>query len=330
MTVRSKTQVLKAFAAGLALLFAPLSLNADDASPVEWLKGMCDAMQNQSYTGTFVYLHGNSMESMRVVRRHTDAGSDEKLVSLNGEPREILRRNNVVTQILPKLGVVTVNKARVRSQLPLSVPMEIDGIERYYQLSLEGVERVAGRRCQVLSLKPRDSYRYGHRLWIDESSRLLIKSDLLDTQGDVLEQIMYTELEVSPQLTDAMFEPEFDTAGLKRRELGHADQQQLLMSDHQWRVSRAPQGFMLTTHERRGASESAAVEHMVYSDGMATVSVFVEPLAKGENMPVEGHSRMGALNAYGRVQGSHKVVVVGEVPAATVKQLSESVEARSQ
>lgn len=324
MTALNKSLCLW-IAAFLAVL--PPVAQAEKTSPMALLESMSEAMQERSYAGTFVYLHDGRMEAMRVARRSSEQGNDEKLLALNGEPREVTRRDNVVTQVLPRAGVVTVDYNRVRSQLPMSVPMALKGIDRYYQLRLDGRDRIAGRECDVVTLQPRDAYRYGRRFWIDEQSRLLVKADLLDTRGQPIEQLMYTELRVEDDLPEALFEPEFETSGMQRREIRPPEGD--VLENHHWQVRQLPRGFTLSAHERR-AGDHGASEHMVYSDGLATVSVFVEALAEGESGTLEGQSSIGAVNAFGRVVGDHKVVVVGEVPLVAVKQISQSVQRLAQ
>lgn len=315
------------WASGGLLAALAVTAQADELSAIQLLENMGQAMQELSYTGTFVYLHDGRMEAMKVARRQSEQGNDEKLLSLNGEPREVIRRDNVVTQVLPGSGLVTVDRSRVRSQLPMSVPMELKGVDRYYHVRKSGVDRIAGRRCLVVTLQPKDAYRYGRRFWIDEQSYLLVKVDLLDAQGRAIEQLMYTELRVEDDLPESLFEGDFDTTHLKRHEIMPPTGD--LYDEHHWMVGELPNGFSLTTHERRIRDEGA-LEHMVYSDGLATLSVFVEPVGRGKSEPLAGHSNIGAVNAYGRVVDDHKVVVVGEVPLVTVKQVSRNVERRSQ
>lgn len=297
---------------------------ADSLLPKQLLEDMCAAMSSQSYRGTFVHLHNNKIESMEIVRRKDDNGEIEKLLSLNGEAREIIRQQDVVTCILPKSQKVTIDKSRPGSQLPLALPQDLNNIEIFYKLSLDGEERIAGIDSFIVSLKPKDSYRYGHRIWIDKVSKLMVKSDLLDEQGLPVEQIMFTKLVLDNNLPDSAFKPSLNAEGFKQVEVGNSSMPQQLKSVLQWRLTQAPQGFVLVSHTRKmDKSSQSPVEHMVLSDGMASVSVFIEPVA---GKPFSGASRMGAVNAYGSIKGEHKIVVVGEVPAATVMLINQHVE----
>lgn len=309
----------------LSLLFS-VTAWAGELSPREILDAMCDAMQNQSYRGTFVYLHDNKMESMEVVRRKDERGDIEKILSLNGEAREIIRDDDVVTCILPSSGKVTIDKSRPRSQLPLALPQNLDGVENFYVLTLEGEERVAGQDCLVVSMLPRDGYRYGHRLWVARDSKMMVKSDLLDERGMPIEQIMFTQLALGGDLPDELFEPTLDSEGFKQVEIGKTEVHNGHEYDLKWQATQVPQGFALVSHDHQTSMATGkSMEHLVFSDGMASVSVFVEPYQEGERA-LNGASRMGAMNAYGRVAGQHKILVVGEVPAATVMLINKHVE----
>lgn len=297
-----------------------------EVSPAKLLlQQMCDAMSQKSYRGTFVHIHNNKLESMEIVRRKDASGELEKLRSLNGEAREIIRDQDVVTCILPRSQRVTVDKSRPGSQLPLSLPQNLDNIEAFYTLSIDGEERIAGLAATIISLTPKDSYRYGHRLWVDKQSKLMVKSDVLDEQGVPIEQLMFTRLSVDVDLPDAVFEPTLEADSFNRIEVGKEKMPEAMPATMQWQLSQVPHGFALVTHNRKMAkNKQVPVEHMVLSDGMASVSVFIEPVSDGRAL--EGASSMGAVNAYGSVQKNHKIVVVGEVPAATVKLINQHVE----
>ncbi len=289
------------------------------------LQAMCDAMSEQSYSGTFIHLHNNKIESMEIVRRKDARGELEKIRSLNGEAREIIRNRDQLTCILPWSKTMTVDMARPGSQLPLSLPQNLDSIEAFYRLSLDGQERIAGREADIVSLTPRDSYRYGHRIWVDRASRLMVKSDLLDEQGVPIEQIMFTALKVTPDLPDSLFAPNLKAAAFKRVEVGEERLPQAAPAVLEWQLSKIPYGFALVSHDRKmGKQSHAPVESMLLSDGMASVSVFIEPVQQGRAL--SGASRMGAVNAYGSIKDGHKIVVVGEVPAATVMLINQHVE----
>lgn len=323
MTVISNTMIKTRKIWLLALLLPTVVMADTPPDPKALLKSMCSAMTNSSYRGTFVHLHNNRMESMEIVRRKTDKGEVEKILSLNGEAREIIREGDKVTCILPQSRKVTVDAARPGSQLPLSLPHNLDNVESFYDLTLNGEERIAGMDAYIVTLKPKDTYRYGHRVWVDKMSRLMVKSDLLDGQGMPVEQLMFTKLSLQDELSDDVFKPTLEAENFERIKIGH-NADELERHDLQWTLTQVPYGFTLVTQKRQTSpSTGEPMEHMLLSDGMASVSVFIE-MAQGKVM--DGVSRMGAVHAYGTRKGQYKVLVVGEVPAATVKLINQFVE----
>lgn len=284
-------------------------------------------MESSNYSGTFIYRHGDKVETLKIVHRRTpEGGVSERLLTLTGEPREIIRDDAVVTCILPESRLVLIDKSRRReSRFPGIVPENLNRLSDYYALQVhEDSERVADRAARVIDVKPRDQYRYGYRLWIDQGSHLLLRSDLLGEDSQPIEQVMFTELEVHGQMPDELFEPQYLDEGYRWREMGEVS---VAGDEHKarWRAVNLPPGFFLQTHNRRlKPSADKPVEHMVFSDGMTSVSVFIEN--QRSQRLVRGNIRRGALNVYGRKKDEHHITVMGEVPGATVKLIAESIE----
>jgi sigma-E factor negative regulatory protein RseB len=184
-------------------------------------------------------------------------------------------------------------------------------------------ERIAGRPAQQLGIQPRDRYRYGYRLWADVDTGLLLKADLMGDKGTPLEQFMFTHIRVG-SVPAAALEPENPGKGMVwYRESGGTARPEPASS---WAAARLPGGFRLTRQVwRMVAMRQKKVEHLVYSDGLATVSVFVEPLGPDAKSGIEGPSQMGAVHAYVTRADGHQVTAVGEVPAETVAQIARSV-----
>ena len=314
--------------ASLALLLTALSASAPSSaetpSAQTWLQRMTEAAQTLNYDGTFVYRSGNQLESMRIIHRADARGERSRLVSLSGERREVLRDRNQVVCILPDDQSVVVAKTRPPNLFSSSILTAKEGFANYYSLSVSGGDRVAGRITEVLSLSPHDAYRYGYRLWVDRETGFLLKSDLLGTGGHPLEQFIYTRISLPELIPDHLLEP-----GISGRELTWhfsddtgAGSSTKTTSD--WKVAWLPDGFMMADQaESPMPTGGTLVKQMVFTDGLASLSVFVEPL--GDHEPLDGLSAMGALNAYGLILDDHQVTVVGEVPPATVEAVARSV-----
>lgn len=294
--------------------------NAHAQEPLPLLSKMCDAMNQTNYYGTLVYLHDNKLESMKISKTNNESGQAEKIYSLNGEAREIIRQNDTLMCIIPSAKKITIDSKK-HAQLPFSIPHNLDNVQAYYNVSYQGSERVADKSAYVVQLTPKDSYRYGHRLWIDKQHSMLLKTDVLNERNQPIEQVMFTDLNIVEALPNSVFTPNEAASNYKRIDVTPKAMNEARTQILHWGLNKAPVGFAVVSHSRMG-SANGAVEHLFLSDGMASVSVFIEPKT-GEIF--EGESRMGALNAYGAVKSGHKVVTVGAVPATTVKLINQNI-----
>lgn len=289
----------------------------------EWLQRMVHAVKELNYEGIFVYAHGNQLEAMRIVHGADSSGEHERMVSLNGAAREIIRTDNELTCILPDSKAVVVEKARPKRFVPERLLELDDELNKLYEFRVQGSDRVAGRMARQVVIQPRDDFRYGYRLWLDEESGMLLKSDLINTDGRVLEQMMFTNLELHPQIDRQRLAPSISGQGFKwyrTKEEGEKAQ----AGAKQWSVAALPTGFHMSMQAEHGMPMSRMpVEHLMYTDGLASVSVYIEH--KGmEEEALNGPSRMGAVNAYGVLIDGHQATVVGEVPRATVEMIAQS------
>ena len=290
----------------------------------ELINSMSRAVREQNYDGTFIYLRHRQMDTMRLIHRADNDGERERLVSLTGMPREVIRDNRSVRCIYPDDQSVVVEKSRPRKYVA-QLPEPIERIAPYYSFTFEGEDRVAGREAWIVNIQPRDGFRYGYRLWIDKDSALLLKSELRDRSGFPLEQIMFTELAVMESVPDELLNPAvsgqdytwYHSASAKNRDDGS--------HESRWTVGWMPSGFAMNEHERQTlVNNDRPVDHMVFSDGLASVSVFIEQ-RDGDDEMAAGLSRMGGVNTYAKHLGDFQVTAVGEVPPATVQRIANSV-----
>lgn len=312
----------------ITLLCLSLAAAAAEDSGVqakEWLDRMVDAVKTLNYEGTFIYAHQGQLESMHIVHSADAAGEHERLVSLNGAAREIIRDDNVLTCFLPDSRSVVVEKSRPRKYIPEGLLNLGENLQRYYRFQMLDKDRVAGRSAQVIAIKPRDRYRYGYRLWLDRESAMLLKSDLIDAEGRALEQMMFTRLELRDHIPETLLKPANSGQGYRWFRAKDKPAKGEHHETHRWEATRLPEGFMMSMQAEHPLPTSVMpVEHMVFTDGLSSVSVYIEKPQQSERM-LDGTSRMGAVNAYGTVVGGHQVTVVGEVPEATVRMIGESV-----
>jgi sigma-E factor negative regulatory protein RseB len=307
----------------MLMLALPLAVHADPRDPAAWLERMSEAMRNLNYQGTFVYLHDDQLESMRIVHARDEQGERERLLSLNGEAREILRDEHHLTCIWPGTQSVVVDKARQATPLPAWTPQTLAGLEEHYRLAMGDRDRIAGMQAQRVDILPRDQYRYGYRMWLDVASGLLLKSDMLDEDAQVVEQVMFTELDIADDPSSLDLNPP-DIAPTYRWYERSAESEPLNDEAHAWKMQ-MPAGFRLDSNRTMGGqSDGVSVQQMVLTDGLASVSIFIEPLVEDEPR-LQGISHMGAVNAFGALLPEHHVTVVGEVPPATVELLGSTI-----
>ena len=302
-------------------IFSFTPAHAGDVS--EMVSGMSTAGKRYNYEGTFVLRKSDKMMTMHVVHGVDERGVWESMESLNGEARKIVRYNNEVISIYPGRKLVTVSQMGDKPGLHPILPENLDRLGNYYTIKQLGDDRMAGRKTTLLNLQPRDAYRYGYRYWLDSDTGVLLKHDLLNERQEIVEQMMYTSFRDHAEVPQTAFTlPELN--GYTRKDVSRNEGEPASIG---WRVTDLPDGFMLTQSALRGGGEHESL-HLMYSDGLASVSVFIE---SAENSPhyLEGASKMGALNAYGKHVNGIQVTVMGEVPEATVARIAHSME-RSQ
>lgn len=284
-----------------------------------WLDKMSQASRLQNYRGTLIIRQKDKLQAIRVNQGINNEGSWQTLESLTGEQQKILRQNDRVTSIFPAKKLVTISGESERAPLHPILPENRRILKKYYQLSLAGQDRIANKQAQIIKMTPRDKHRYGYVFWLDQESGILLKCDMLDEKGRVLEQLMYSDVE----LLNAEPERSVDVAALndyKTLNFRKADTRVSAI----WKARQLPEGFVLKRSVKT-AGQNHITHHLVFSDGMASVSVFVEQ--KKINKPVLGVSRMGPVNAFSSVINGRHITAIGEVPVSTVQMIAQSIEA---
>ena len=301
------------------LLSACLSLSANASDVSDLLKKMTNANRLLNYQGVLVLRKSDDLVAMSIEHGADDRGVWESMVSLNGEARRVVRVNDEVTSVYPERKLLTVSRSKNRNTLHPALPENLDKLEAYYTINRLKDDRVADHMAVVLDVVPNDLFRYGYRYWLDADTGVLLRCDLLNEDKRVLEQMMFTRLDyLSAAPASAFMEIKHD--GFEERRL---DQVPDKKQDSSWYVSKLPAGFILTQSRAR-QTKKGEILHLAYTDGLASVSVFVEP-GRAAHKKLKGASSMGALNAYGLRVKKHFVTVVGEVPAMAVRQIALSV-----
>lgn len=321
---RSPATVLMLCAALLPLPAASAGLDKSNQMR-DWLERMGQALRTRNYQGTFVYVHEGQIDTMEIVHRFGPDGEKERLVSLNGSGREVVRDNGLVKCILPDSKSVLVERRATSAPFPRALAEKPIRLGQYYEFVDMGHARIIGRLCKVIGVLPKDRYRYGYRLCLDRETALPLKTELVTDDGRIIEQVMFTALTFPNSIPDAALEPRVSGAGYRwhvRAETRRATDA-VPMVDLKWDPRALPSGFRLTVREVQ-ANDGRPVQHVVFSDGLAAVSVFAEPV-NGKEPEAGGLAELGGVNVFGRVVGGHLITVVGEVPVDTVRQIGTTV-----
>jgi sigma-E factor negative regulatory protein RseB len=282
------------------------------------------ATQRLSYTGTFVYQQGGRSETSRIARIADASGGIERLEVLDGVPREVVRTREGVRCYLPDTQTVKVERANAQQRdFPSILPDRLSDLTQHYVISRGGNARIAGFDCESVVLTSRDDLRYGYVLWADAQTGMLLRARTVNEKGETIEQFTFTQLQIGPVARDKV-KPKHVTKNWRIEDSAAAPAD---LAQSGWTVHADLPGFRKIGEVRRNR-ESVQVGQIVYSDGLAAVSVFIEPLAAGREAVRTGLSSVGPTHIYTREVANHLVTVVGETPAASVRRIADRVEYR--
>lgn len=293
----------------------------------DWLERMNAAVEELSYRGEFVHVQGESAETLLIVHLNEDGHVSERIMSLVGAGREIIRDGEAVHCILPDEETVLLEDGSSdASPLVAALPSYTQELAAHYEFRLDRrTDRIADRRTQVVSITPKDDLRYGYRLWLDAETAMPLKSLLLDEKKRTVEQVMFTRIEISDEIPRSELEPTINTEGFamyRPPALASQSDGEMTLSPRQ-----LPPGFYLSAAKQGPMAGSRyPVDHLVYSDGLATVSVFVEDPQSDPEI-VTGFTRLGTANAFSLTVNGRQVTAVGEVPRQTVESIARSLRA---
>ncbi|MGF2736361.1 MucB/RseB C-terminal domain-containing protein [Marinobacter sp. DUT-1] len=309
----------------LALTIPGLAAADSDRSEVnQWLERLAPALNMTSYRGVFVYARGDQVHSMQIAHRYRDGIVEERLVMQDGGSGEIVRRGVNVVCVLPDRGRIRLDQVIPSGPFAEAFTSQLMPVSRWYSAEMVGEDRVAGYEAVEIALRSRDEYRYSHRLWLERTTGLLVKSHVRASSGEVMEQFQFTSLEITDNIPDEEFEIRTEGREISRSlaaDDGLAEASPVARMNG-WELGWRPDGFAPAAAPRAGRGQVVA-----FSDGLAAFSVFVEPAGR-LNMP-RGASRIGATTIYMHALESggreFLVTVVGEVPPATARRVAESV-----
>lgn len=314
----------------LFVLGSALQARAEVLTParsLEVLNRIVNAARSLDYTGTYVYQRGNQVDSYQLVHLFDDKGEAERRESLDGPPKVMLREGERITCYMPDAKYVNLDRHSVTKLFPALLPDNPAELLKVYNVHLLGDERVAAIDSQVLLLEPRDGFRYPFKLWYDPESGLMLRAAVMQNrQGQLqaIEQFSFTQLQIGGNVSRKLLKPNLREADFRAYNEQHSaprqDPDEVLQD---WEIRNVPTGFHLVKVVKR-TSGRGQLTHMIFTDGLSTVSLFIEPL-NPKQKPMQGLSVKDSTYLYARPVGSYQLTVLGDAPEATVMQFASGV-----
>lgn len=311
------------------VLLAPTFSRAEDGLfGLGLLQRMSQASRQLTYRGTFVYHGSNHMETSSIAHALLDGRERERIEVLDGSSREVIRDGSEVKCFFPEDNRVIVENRIAQRRFPALLPAGLGNLQDHYLIRVGGNGRIAGMTSRIVRLEPRDTFRYGHEFWMDAGSGLLLKASIVGEQGEALESFAFTQVQVGGTLGRDEFRPRF--AGTAKMSMQQVRTVAMSGNELGWNFRAGVPGFrQVSAMKRQWTTDQAESLHILFSDGLASISIFIEPAAaKDDGVKDEGIARLGALNVYRRNIEGYRVIVMGEVPAITVRRLGDGIERR--
>lgn len=302
------------------LLTVSLACADNEVQPAEqWLAKMQAAIKNLNYQGTVVFIKNGQLDTMKYQHSLVNGLEQERLFSLNSPLREITRKSNQVSCFFKETNEKVINHHPIDSSFIINFPQSIDTVNQNYLLSLEGEESVAMQTAQIVSVKPKDQLRYARKIWIAEQSFLPLKVETYHSDGRVLEQVVFTDLQIENNLLDQDSLKEEDSVHIKHLHTTQAEPYEKAP----FVLKNWPSGFETIFFIPNSLQKNQKpVDHLLISDGFASVSVYLEPKS---GQGVNGLHALGLINSVSRVIGDFQITVLGEVPTNTVELIAEGI-----
>ena len=319
--------LLKNLLPGVLLSLGMASAVADPLlGDVDWLRTMAFAAHQTNYSGVFIYQAGGRMEMSRITHLVDQQGEHERLQGLEGSRREFIRHNDRVWIYMGDKKV-SLGKRQARRAFPALLPEQILTLKENYIVTQEEEDRVADYHAHTIRFQPNDTLRYARKMWAHSESGLLLKAVVLDEHDKVIEQYAFSQLQIGGDIDrEWIATRELDSEDLASKEhLSFLPQANAESASSGWKVNGVPAGFKKIIEMRRTlAHRESSVVQIVYSDGLAALSIFIEQVGERDS-PYLGLSSQGAVHVYRKLIDDNLVTVVGELPPHAVLQVAESV-----
>lgn len=321
---------LCAGAAACVAAALPVTAGADPPDPEVSLVRAALAGRTATYEGVIVYRGDNDVQVLQVQHRFAHGSERERLASLTGDPRQVLRIDKHLVCFLPKDRMLSMERPPLLKGLLSELNADrLRELSQWYEYRALGQDRVAGRNCNGVAVVPRDQYRYGYEVWADADTGVPLKLSLQGAGGETLEQVMFTGIHFPHSIPDSAFKADIDPSQFRTvaSELPTKDGD-VDPAQSQVHFAELPPGYRIVAREDRPlpAGRQGKVEHLLLSDGLSAVSVFSTVEQQTPEKPFRGVSHQGAIEAYGRTVGSYHITIVGEVPQQAVRMIGDGVQ----
>jgi sigma-E factor negative regulatory protein RseB len=320
MRTQTNTHIAAACLALCGFFTAGGALADPDATPEEWLDRMHRAVQTTNYEGMVIRLRDGKDETFKVVHTVSDGIVREKVIKQDGDGLEIIRNGNEVLCIFPERESVLVEEWNNQSTLFSTLPSSRIRAGGDYDVLIKGFDRVAGRKAVRLAVLPHDEFRYSQQVWLDVDTGFPLKTQLHDTDSRTLQLVKFADIRIRSGFLPDDLASSYVTKNWKWTDVSHQRRRQEIETD--WFGHDLPRGFgVISTRQEILPGTDERVTHILYSDGLAMVSVFISADTAKKQAK---RSRIGASNSYSTVVDGYRVTAVGEVPEITVEQIAKS------
>jgi len=320
---QSLSRIGVAFALVLGVQVTALGQQAQtEPSAAMLLQQAQQAAKTQNYQGTFAHQRNGELRSFRLTHRFSDGQEFERLEVLSDSPREYLRHNDWVQCLIPDQKLI-VSEQQQQERFPAMLMGSVPELSQHYDFLLQGKKaRVAGRSCHLISIVPKDDHRPAYKVCIDQQTGLLLEAQIHDQNGAVLEHMAFTQLQMGQPIPDEALQASWSTEGWRVVELHNRP---IDLKSLGW-IHRAPPGYRVVAEIERQFRGDRQVGQLILTDGLATISIFIEPYQENlSHHQMKGATRSGAVNLYGKRHDGYWVMVAGEAPATTVRQVADSI-----
>ena len=314
-----KKIALKFTALSLSLLLSSIA-SAEEFSAKQSLDKMTQALDNLNYEIAFVQTTPSNMDSFRYRHIKKDNKTYAQLVTLDGRQQEIIQRDNLVSYFQPNTQAFTINSGNIVDAMPAVVRADFDKLSPVYDFIKIGKDRVAGRFADTIRIVPKDDFRYQYLVFVDEENGLLLRGDMLDREGKLLDQFRVVTLYIDDRLRGLT---EYINKVSMPPLLKESKNEQ--NSDITWSAGWLPQGFSLIRYTQE-TLENEIIDSALYSDGLFTFTLFVSN-AGSNNLP-ENTWKQGAYTIYSEVIGGKEITFIGQLPISTAKRIVQEVKFR--